>query len=164
MSTMGAMTGMTTIGVDIPPTSPPSREVAVELVEGWLALWNGDLSQAEGVLAPDFRTHAAVTGGGDGSEINGAQGLADWVANTRLAMPDLLFTVQVGPIIQGDQVALRWRARGTYAGGIPGAAAPAGTGIDFTGTDVLLIADGRLSEYWVNSDTLLMLSQLQALG
>lgn len=141
----------------------PVEEVD-ELVGGWLDLWNGDLSQAERVLSADFRTHAAMTGGGDGSEIAGPAGLAAWVGTTRSLMPDLRFAVQVGPIVSGDHLALRWHARGTYAGGMPGAAAPAGTVIDFTGTDVLRIADGRLCEYWVNSDTLQMMSQLRALG
>jgi len=146
--------------------SAPQRhaEQVAELVTGWLDLWNGDLAQAERVVHPDFCTHAAMTGGGEGSAVDNPQALAGWVAGTRAAISDLRFSVQVGPIVSGDHLALRWRARGTYAGGIPGATAPAGTAVDFTGADVLRVADGRLAEYWVNSDTALMLSQLGALG
>jgi predicted ester cyclase len=75
--------------------------------------------------------------------------------------PDLTFVIQVGPIVDADRIALRWRAEGSYAGGLPGAGAPSGTRVDFTGTDVLRVADGRLAEHRVNSDTLLLLTQLQ---
>jgi hypothetical protein len=44
---------------------------------------------------------------------------------------------------------------------LPGASAPAGTPIDFTGTDLLRTEHGRLSEYWLNSDTLQLVTQLQ---
>lgn len=67
----------------------------------------------------------------------------------------------MGPIIDGDLIALRWRAQGSYAGGFPGAAAPAGTPADFTGTDLLRVQDGQLAEYWVNSDVHVLLAQLQ---
>lgn len=38
---------------------------------------------------------------------------------------------------------------------------PIGTPVAFTGTDVLRIADGRLAEYWVNSDIHVLLADLQ---
>ena len=75
--------------------------------------------------------------------------------------PDLRFTVQVGPIVDGDRIALRWRAVGSYAGGMPGAAAPIGTPVDFTGTDLLRVRRGRIAEYWVNTDVHVLLAQLQ---
>jgi hypothetical protein len=35
--------------------------------------------------------------------------------------------------------------------------------VTFTGTDTLRARDGRFVEYWVNTDTLSLLTQLQAL-
>ena len=145
-------------------TEHPPPRAAEQLVEAWLRLWNGDYAEAVGLVAPEFRLHAALMDGGDGTAVDSPQAVVSWIATTRAVVPDLTFAVQVGPIVDGDRIALRWRAEGSYAGGPPGAGAPAGTRVDFTGTDILRVADGRLAEYWVNSDTLLLLTQLQALA
>jgi predicted ester cyclase len=137
---------------------------ARQLLDQWLRLWNGEYGHAETLVAPAFRLHAAMMDGGDGSAVDSPAALVGWIDQTRSAIPDLTFSVEVGPITDADQFAVRWRARGTYAGGLPGAAAPAGTEVDFTGTDVLRVAGGRLAEYWVNSDTLLLLTQLRVLA
>jgi predicted ester cyclase len=131
------------------------------LVESWLKLWNGDYSEAEALISSDFVIHAAMLDGGDGSGAGGPQGLVGWVGQTRAALPDLDFTVEVGPVVEDDHLALRWSARGTYAGGFPGAAAAAGTKVAFTGTDLLRVQHGQLAEYWVNSDMHVLLAQLQ---
>jgi len=140
---------------------PVPDQDAKQLVDEWLRLWNGDYARAAAVIAPTFRLHAAMMDGGDGSAVDSPQALVSWIAQTRAIVPDLTFVIEVGPIIDADRIALRWRAEGSYAGGLPGAAAPPGTRVDFTGTDVLRAAGGRLAEYWVNSDTLLLLTQLQ---
>lgn len=134
------------------------------LVGLWLGLWNGDYREAESFIRPDFRVHAALTGGGDGNSIRGPEGLVGWVRESRIAVPDLTFTVEVGPIVEGDLLALRWRAEGSYAGGTPGATAPAGTPVSFTGTDILRLEGGQIAEYWINSDTLVLLTQLGLVG
>ena len=40
---------------------------------------------------------------------------------------------------RGEHIALRWKAEGTYADGFPGASAPVGTLVSFTGTDFLRV-------------------------
>jgi predicted ester cyclase len=68
---------------------------------------------------------------------------------------------QVGPITDDDHMVVRWKARGTYGGGFPGASPDAvGREITFTGTDTLRVADGKLAEYWANADSLLYFQQL----
>ncbi len=134
------------------------------LITPWLNLWNGDYDLAATLVADDFRLHAAMLGGGDGSAVDSPQALVAWIRQTRHFIPDLRFSIEVGPLADGDHLAVRWRARGTYAGGMPGAEAPAGATVDFTGTDTLRVDDGRLAEYWVNSDVLVLLTQLQATG
>lgn len=133
------------------------------LWQQWIALWNGDLSQAEEILAPDMAMHAAVIGV-DEAAIQGAQGIAGWVTLLRSALGEPTFTVQVGPIIDGDLVCGRWEVHGHYAGGMPGATAAVGTPVDFTGTDVLRIENGRFAEYWINSDVHMMAAQLGLTG
>ena len=100
-------------------TSGPGAPMAALAAE-WLKLWNGEYSAAEKFIRPDFRVHAAMLDGSDGSN-----------------------------------------AAGHYGGGFPGATAPVGTPIGFTGTDLLRAQDGLLAEYWVNSDIHVLLTQLQ---
>ncbi|MFF4384926.1 ester cyclase [Kitasatospora sp. NPDC001547] len=133
------------------------------MLDAWLRVWNGDYTQAPAIISPDFTVHAAMLDGGDGSGIRGADGLVNWIAQTRAAFPDLRFSVQVDPLVAGRHAFLRWTATGTYAGGFPGAKARPGTTVTFTGTDTLRINNGKFVEYWLNSDTLQLLTQLQAL-
>jgi len=140
---------------------PDDDSVITPLVNAWLRLWNGDYHQAEGLLDSRFRVHAALMDGGDGDAVAGPQGLVDWIRQTRAVLPDLRFTIQVGPVVQDDHIALRWIAEGTYGGGFPGATASIGTPVAFTGTDLLRVEDGRFVEYWVNSDIHVLLRQLR---
>jgi predicted ester cyclase len=133
------------------------------MLDDWLRLWNGDYDRAPGIISPDLRVHAALLDGGDGSSIRGVDGLVAWIAQTRAAFPDLRFTEQVTPLVDGRYASIRWTATGTYAGGFPGAEAEPGTVVTFTGTDTLRMRDGRFVEYWVNTDTLQLLTQLKAL-
>ena len=132
------------------------------LVDGWLQLWNGDLDRASDLVTPDFRVHAAMMDGGDGSAVAGPGALAAWIGQTRAAFTGLTFTIEVGPIVQDDLLALRWSVAGAYGGGFPGATAEIGTPVAFTGTDLLRVAGDRFAEYWVNSDIHLLLAQLKA--
>ena len=126
----------------------------------WLAIWNGDYEPAARCIAEDFTVHAALLDGGDGSAVRGPEGLVEWIKQTRAAFRELVFSVQVGPISEDDHLAVRWLATGVYGGGFPGATAPVGTLISFTGTDTLRVEDGKFAEYWVNSDIHVLLAQL----
>ncbi|WKK70778.1 ester cyclase [Rathayibacter oskolensis] len=105
--------------------------------------------------------HAAMFDGGDGSAVRGPAGMKAFVAQMRSLMSDLDFSIEVGPLADGDHVALRWSATGHYGGGVPGAAAAVGTGVTFHGADILRIANGQVVEYWLNADTLDLMTQLQ---
>ncbi|MDT8913483.1 ester cyclase [Amycolatopsis sp. PS_44_ISF1] len=131
-----------------------------QLIAAWLRLWNGEPDLAETIISPQFRLHAALLGGADEDSIDDAGALTGWITSTRAAVKDLTFTLEVGPLTDTDHVALRWRATGHYSGGFPGATAAPGTPVDFTGTDMLRIEDGRIAEYWVNSDMHVLLGQL----
>ncbi|MGW1762316.1 ester cyclase [Streptomyces mirabilis] len=164
----------TTAAADTSPTTAAGRTATAHdrraaeqkprvMLDAWLRLWNGDLAQAPGIISPGFRVHAALLDGGDGSSIRGVDGLVAWIGQTRAAFRDLRFTIEVPPLVDGRYASVRWTATGTYAGGFPGAKAQPGTVVTFTGTDTLRMRDGRFAEYWVNSDTLSLLTQLQAL-
>ncbi|MFD6157034.1 ester cyclase [Nocardia sp. NPDC060256] len=131
----------------------------LRLLNDWLATWNGDYTRADDIISPDFRVHAALLGDDDRA-IEGPDGLVEWIAQIRAAYTELVFTVEVGPIVDRDHLAFRWIAVGTYGGGFPAATAPAGTAIRFTGIDMLRIEQEQIAEYWVNSDTHVLLATL----
>ncbi len=99
-------------------------------------------------------------GTGEGT-VRSRDALGQWIGGLHAVMTGLVFSIEVGPITDADYLVVRWRARGTYRGGFPGTSdAAIGREIDFTGTDILRVADGKIAEYWVNSDTLLLMQQL----
>ena len=139
-------------------TRPPSP-----LWTAWLAYWNGDLSQAERLISPEFVAHAAPLTGVGPSEIHGRDGINGWITGAHAVMQGLHFEVQVGPFVDGEFVLGRWRARGTFQG-MPGMPQDGPRrAVDFTGTDTLRVVDGRIVEYWANADSLLFMQQIGAI-
>jgi predicted ester cyclase len=137
------------------------REAATDLVKKWVSLWNGDTSIAAQIISPNNRVHAAMFDGGDGSAVGGVSGMVTLVTQMRSLMSDLVFSTDVGPLVDGNHVVLRWIARGHYGGGIPNAGAPVGAPVTFHGTDIVRISDSLIVEYWLNADTLDLMTQLQ---
>jgi len=139
-----------------------SNAANAALAEPWKDLWNGDLSLTEKIIAADFVAHAAPLTGTGGDEIRGREALNAWVGGIHAVLADLSFVIEVGPITDEEHLVVRWKARGTYRGGFPGASPDAeGREITFTGTDTLRIAAGQLAEYWANADSLLFFQQLR---
>ena len=94
-------------------TTTSDRETATALVDSWIALWNGDYDIAETIISESNRVHAAMLDGGDGSAVAGASGMKDFVRQTRSLSFDLVFSVGVGPLVDGDHVVVRWVATGS---------------------------------------------------
>jgi predicted ester cyclase len=142
-------------------TNNTDRAAATALVTDWVALWNGDLDIADAIISEDNRVHAAMFGGGDGSAVGGVSGMKGFITMMRSLISDLVFTIDVGPLVDGDHVVVRWVATGHYGGGVPGAGAPVGTEVTIHGTDILRVANHQVVEYWLNADSLDLMTQLQ---
>lgn len=129
----------------------------------WLALWNGDLAGADEIVAPAFVAHFAPVGESP-AEVRGPAGLTDWIGGILSAFSDHRFATTVGPLADGELVAGRWLFQGTYRGGIPGASPTAvGTAVEYAGIDILRVETGRIVEYWLCADTLVLLQQVGAI-
>lgn len=119
-----------------------------KLYERWLLeMWAGDFGLARELVTPDFVGHWP------GQDVHGAEELIDILRQGHAPFEGVTVTLDVGPIVDGNQVAARWTFSGRYKGGMPGATVPEGTDVSFTGHDVLRAEDGRFAEYWVISDT-----------
>ncbi len=118
----------------------------------WLALWNGNMAALEDIVAEGVVTHADLVGQVAEVPMVGRTVLGRWIGHMHAAMPGLRFSVEVGPLVDGDLIALRWRVQGDHHA----------ARLSFTGTDVLRVEGDRIVEYWVNSDTALMMAQIKA--
>ena len=133
------------------------------LWDRWISLWNGDLALADDIIHAEFVLHRSPPPQLPEGR-TGRDALVAWIEQTRSLFPDLHFTVEVGPVVEGGTVAGHWIAEGTYQGGVPGSTAPAGTRIRFGGTDMWRSEDGRVREYWLSDDLLDLLQQLGVVG
>lgn len=131
----------------------------------WISeLWNGDLDLADELVSGEFTIHQARSGDEQSEEERGPTAVKSLIKRSRSPFSDIQFSLEVGPIEEGDLVAARWRAEGTYAGGMPGAKAEPGTKVTFGGSDILRSERGVFTEYRMSSDGLSLMEQLGALG
>ena len=133
------------------------------LLAQWADLWGGNISLADEPVTDDFMTHVApLPWAPDVGKTGGREALKQWISGGyRGLSPDMQFSIDVGPIADEQHLVVRWKARGTYRGGFPGASPDAvGREVTFTGTDILRIADGKIAEYWGDADSLLFIQQL----
>ena len=118
----------------------------------WLALWNGDMTLLDDLVAETVVTHAVMAGQVAEAPMVGRDALGGWIAQMHALMPTLRFAVEVGPLVDGNLIALRWRVTARHGQ----------VRTNFAGTDILRVAEGKVAEYWVSSDTSLMMAQMQA--
>jgi steroid delta-isomerase-like uncharacterized protein len=126
------------------------------------ALWNaGDLTVVDDLVAPDFVNHSAAPGTRADRE-----GFRQAAARTRALFPDFHVTVEE-LIAEGEAVVVRFTARGTlqlaWEHPIIGPIGATGRQATWTGMRLFHLAGGRITETWVNADTLAMMQQLGAL-
>jgi predicted ester cyclase len=141
-----------------------TSQTPADLYRRWiLELWNGRLEVAEELVSEGFVVHQARMDGASSEVERGPGVLRRMVEEGRGPFETLTFSIEVGPLVDagGEMVAGRWRAEGTYAGGIPGLDAPRGTPVTWDGTDILRVEDGRFVEYWVSADTHHLMEQLR---
>lgn len=135
-----------------------SGEQNKAIVQQWVEeVWNrGHLAFADEVIAPTYVLHGAGP-----SPVQGADGIKQYVAAYRAAMPDLRFTVD-DLIVEDDKVAWRFTAQGTQTGELLGMP-PSGKRAMVTGIVISRFADGKWQEDWLSFDALGMLQQLGAI-
>lgn len=64
-------------------------------------------------------------------------------------------------LVDGDQVAWRWRMRGRHTGEFMGVPA-SGNELEITGNDIAVMRDGRIAEQWGEMDMLDLMTQMGA--
>ncbi|WP_211310652.1 ester cyclase [Thermasporomyces composti] len=124
-----------------------------------LELWHAPAERlpalATEVVAPDFVRHR-----GGAPDQHGPAAIVTLIEQSTALFDDVAVTIDQGPVADGDLVAARWIFAGAYRGGIPGATAPVGTRVAFSGMDLVRLANGKVAEYWVSSDGDHLMAQL----
>ncbi|MGQ9352551.1 MULTISPECIES: ester cyclase [Mycobacteriaceae] len=111
--------------------------IAKMLYKRWIdELWAGQPIASE-VVSDDFVGHWPDR------DVCGPAELHAIIKQTHDMIADLRFTIEIGPIVEGDLVAGRWVGVGKTDDGP----------MRFTGNDILRCADGRFVEYWTGTST-----------
>jgi hypothetical protein len=107
------------------------------LYERWInELWAGQPVAAE-LVSDDFVGHWPDR------DVHGPAELQAIIDETQKMFSDLTFTLEIGPLVDGDLMAGRWAGTGTTEDGP----------MRFTGNDILRVANGRFVEYWTGTST-----------
>jgi steroid delta-isomerase-like uncharacterized protein len=117
-------------------------------------VWNqGNLAVIDELTASNFIDHDPMPG-----QASGIEGVRQFVQKYRSAFPDLHITVE-DVIAEGEQVVLRWTAKGTHKG--PFFDMPVtGKSATVRGITINRIRNGKFVEGWTSFDQLNMLAQL----
>jgi steroid delta-isomerase-like uncharacterized protein len=128
-----------------------NKALARRLIEEVIA--QGNMSVADEVVALDYVGHPTPPGVPPGRE-----GLKLVVTMYRSAFPDMITTIH-DIIAEGDKVTVRMTHNGTHKGefmGIP----PTGKSISIGEINILRFAEGKIAEYWGQTDMMGMMQQL----
>lgn len=102
------------------------------LYRRWLHdLWSGGCVATD-LVSDDFVGHWPTR------DVRGPAELQAAIDETRTALKELEFVLDVGPIQDGDVVAARWIGTGSTKTGP----------VRYTGNDMIRIANGKIVEYW----------------
>lgn len=130
-----------------------------ELMHRWFEeVWNKQRESAiDEMFAPDGTAHGLKE---DKSMMRGPADFKPFWQNFRKAFPDIRIKV-VDTICEGDKVVAHCQVRGTHRGdtlGIP----PKNKPVEFSGTVIVRVKDGKIAEGWNHFDFLGMYQQLGA--
>lgn len=134
-----------------------------QLYQAWIELWNGRFELAHEIIAENCRVHQAPSDPKNPLDLRGPEGVLKMIMMGHAPFSDLVFRIELEPIVEGNRLAARWISEGRYKGDFPGATVSPGTRITFGGIDIMRIEDGKIAEYWVSSDGIYLLAQLGAL-
>ncbi|WP_174615055.1 ester cyclase [Virgibacillus ihumii] len=126
-----------------------------KLYDNWMAIWNGDFRKIPDMIHKDFVGHWPD------HDVEGIFGLEEAVKMGRAYFYDIRFEPVIPPICDGNRLSGYWKMTAHYLGNMEDAKADKGTPVIFKGMDILVFEDGKCMEYYVISDTMSLMKQLQ---
>jgi steroid delta-isomerase-like uncharacterized protein len=116
----------------------------------------GDVAGAAALMAEDCVNHSAVP------EAQGRAGFVRIMGKIRTAFPDINHSVD-DVIVDGDRAVLRCTVTGTQTGPLTFLhleMPPTGKSVRFEQIHIVRVADGKIVEHWLGSDSIAMFRQL----
>ncbi|MFF2149246.1 alpha/beta hydrolase fold domain-containing protein [Kitasatospora sp. NPDC058190] len=142
-----AWTSALASALSTPPRDGDARRTGVEIYDQWTRLWNLDLALAEEIMAPELTLRYAQPGAEVFDKIRTPQQLAAAITAFHKVRPGLLFTPEGEAAV--DLEFVDGRPNGLvarpYRASRPG---DGGREVAVSGTDILRISDGLISEVW----------------
>ncbi len=141
--------------VAVAPGVPAAqRDADLRIARDFYGFWNtGDVSLLDRAVAPSFTDHTLPPG-----RPQGPTGPAVASRTFRAAVPDLGVAVEK-LVVAGDTMTVHMVFSGHFTGTF-GAVHGSGQPIRFIATDLLRLADGRITDNWHIEDNLTLLQQM----
>jgi steroid delta-isomerase-like uncharacterized protein len=141
------------------PTEGKMVEENVQLVKRWFEeVWNQKRSDTiSELVSTDCVAHGTSE---TGEELHGPEGFRALQARILEAFPDIHFTVH-DCFGAGDRVVARWSATMHHRGNGLGMAAT-GAEVNITGTGMVRMENGKVTEVWDNWDKFAMFQQIES--
>jgi steroid delta-isomerase-like uncharacterized protein len=132
--------------------SDENKNIARRLIE---ECWNkGRMDAVDQVMSPRCRFHDPVFP----ALTEGAESYKQHIQTCKAGFPDLNFTIE-DTIAERNEVVLHWRGRGTHRGTFLGMPATNKVG-DVSGTTILRMENGKITEHWSDWNLLTLMEQL----
>jgi hypothetical protein len=126
-----------------------------KLWNGWTLMWNGQVSEAQTIIADGFYAHLTKDQLADPAQLRDATAVMAWVGRIRGLYQELVYSyaTDAGPFIDVHQqvISCHWQARGIYAGRTNAPLDMTGKAFQIVGNDILKFRDGKICECWTIS-------------
>lgn len=132
-----------------------------EIYQLWMEAWNKDISILQNIADENCIVHQARTDNKDSERTVGVKALIDVVNSAKYFFDNVEMSLVVQPIEEEDYVSARWNFKGSYNGNMEGAKAGKGKIVSFDGTDIFRIENDKIKDYWVSSDVMDYMNQLE---
>lgn len=132
-----------------------------QIYQSWVEAWNEDTSVLNKIAASDCTVHQARTDEKNSKSLKGAEALREIIQSAKHYFDKGKMSVVVGPIEKDGYISARWNYSGKYNGKMKEAKVENGKEISFSGIDIFHIENGRIKDYWVSSDSVDFMKQLE---
>lgn len=123
-----------------------------EIIEG------GNLALIDELATEDYVDHEEALPG----QPPGKEGVRFFVNAIRTAFPDIKVKTIEASVTDGKMEACHVILTGTHRGEMAGVAAT-GKSVEFGGTDIIRVEDGKVAEHWGTTDNLSLMQQIGAI-
>jgi steroid delta-isomerase-like uncharacterized protein len=132
---------------------------AQHIVQQYLAVFNeGNLALIDEICDPEYVRHDR----GLPEDVVGLEAFKNYITSLRTTYPDFKVTID-DLIVKGDKIVTRWTLTGTNTGPLQtpmGELPPTGKKMSVPGAEIVIVANGKITETWIFYNQLYFYQQL----